>query len=285
MEKKTVVRDLITGEDRPLAGLRGFSAENCRFEGRGGSGYALKDAGNGTVKGCLFAMPYPLWHATGVTLLNSRLTEDAKDPFWYCEDLKIGKTFLHAGRGCRECRGVVLSECDVAGNDFGWRCADVTIGKNSRIRSDRALFESTNVRMRDTNLNGDDALQYVRDGEIIGCVVNANDFLWRAENVTLTDCVINGDRIGWYSENLRFVRCRIAGNMPFCFCGGLVLEDCSMEGCESAFEHSSVEAMISGSIGSVRNPAHGSISADDIGSVVIDGNRLPGSDCAIRTKR
>ena len=55
-----------------------------------------------------------------------------------------------------------------------------------------------------------------------------------------------------------------------------------MEGCDLSFENSEVEATVSGSIDSVKNPVKGFIHADAIGEVIIDEYKRSGI-CDIRT--
>ena len=82
--------------------------------------------------------------------------------------------------------------------------------------------------------------QYVTDMEIKNSDFKTKDAFWHAKNVTVYDSVLEGEYLAWYSENLRLVRCHIKGTQPFCYCKNLVLEDCTMEECDLAFERSEV---------------------------------------------
>jgi hypothetical protein len=93
---------------------------------------------------------------------------------------------------------------------------------------------------------------------------------------------VKGEYLAWYAENVRFVRCKIIGTQPLCYVRGLVLEDCTMEGCDLSFENSEVEATVTGSIDSVKNPVRGFIHADSIGEVIIDEFKRSGT-CDIQT--
>ena len=97
--------------------------------------------------------------------------------------------------------------------------------------------------------------------------------------MTVYDSEINGEYLGWYSEGLRLVRCRITGTQPLCYCRGLILEDCEMQGCDLSFEKSDVQAQVHGPILSVKNPENGRIFADSIGELILDGS----TDCIIET--
>ena len=279
------VSGLTSDEERALYGSENLTVENCRFEGPADGESALKESRNCTVNGSLFALRYPFWHNDGLTVLHSRLTETCRAPFWYDRGVRVAKTFIHGVKAFRECSDVVLTGCDIVSAEFGWNCRNVTIGGNSRIESEYFLFGAQNVHMRDTTMTGKYSFQYVKGGEVRDCVLNTKDAFWHSENLTVTDCVINGEYLGWYAKNLRLIRCRITGTQPLCYCENLVLEDCTMDGCDLAFEYCTVNAVILGDVVSVKNPIHGSISADSIGEIILDEHRKPESDCVIRTKK
>ena len=87
------------------------------------------------------------------------------------------------------------------------------------------------------------------------------------------------------SHNLRFVRCKINGIQPLCYAHDLVLEDCEMgDECNLAFEDSTLQAVVTTNIVSVKNPRSGSVKALSIGEVIIDKNILAPADCKIETE-
>ena len=85
----------------------------------------------------------------------------------------------------------------------------------------------------------------------------------------------------WYSENLTLIRCHIKGTQPLCYCKNLILEDCTMEDCDLAFERSEVKACVKGKIDSVKNPINGNIKADSIGEIILDEAYRTKSTCKI----
>ena len=93
--------------------------------------------------------------------------------------------------------------------------------------------------------------------------------------MTVTDSVVKGEYLGWYAENLTFIRCRIIGTQPLCYCKNLRLIDCTTEGCDLAFEYSTVHAEIRGEVLSVKNPRGGKIVADGFGEVIEGDNVYP----------
>ena len=120
---------------------------------------------------------------------------------------------------------------------------------------------------------------------IINSVLDTKDAFWHSKNITVYDSVVKGEYLGWYSENVRFVRCKIIGTQPLCYCKGLILEDCTMEGTDLAFERSEVDADIKGKIDSVKNPLKGTIRADEIGELVVEPQYVNADDTVIECRR
>ncbi len=125
--------------------------------------------------------------------------------------------------------------------------------------------------------------QYVKNAEIHHARITTKDAFWEVENVTIYDSELNGEYLGWHSKNLRLVNCHITGEQPLCYAHDLILENCTFgEDCDRAFEYSTLQADIRGSITSIKNPMSGSIVADRIGSVTLDANIKAPADCKIR---
>ena len=70
----------------------------------------------------------------------------------------------------------------------------------------------------------------------------------------MRDSVVKGEYLAWYCENVTFERCRIIGTQPLCYCKGLKLIDCEMEGADFAFERSEVQATVTTPVISIKNP-------------------------------
>ena len=131
-------------------------------------------------------------------------------------------------------------------------------------------------------MQGKYSFQYCENITIRNSTLDTKDAFWHAKNVTVYDSVIKGEYLAWCSENVRLVRCKIIGTQPLCYCKGLILEDCTMEGCDLSFENAQVHATVRGHIDSVKNPHFGFIQADSIGDIILDEYKWPG-DCRIDT--
>ncbi|MBQ3966378.1 MAG: DUF3737 family protein, partial [Treponema sp.] len=55
-----------------------------------------------------------------------------------------------------------------------------------------------------------------------------------------------------------------------------------MEGCDLAFERSSVQALVKGKIDSVKNILSGSVTADEIGDIIMEESVVDASKSTIR---
>ena len=161
-------------------------------------------------------------------------------------------------------------------------CHDLTI-RDFALTSEYPFLHTENAEFDGFRLKGKYSFQYTKNLTFRNCVLDTKDAFWHAENITVYDSVVKGEYLAWYSTNLRLVRCKIIGTQPLCYCKGLVLEDCTTEGCDLSFENSEVQATINGGVDSVKNPASGAITADAIGEIILDEYKWPG-ECAITTR-
>ena len=87
----------------------------------------------------------------------------------------------------------------------------------------------------------------------------------------MRNSVVKGEYLAWYCENVTFENCAISWTQPLCYCKGLKLINCEMEGCDLAFERSEVEATITTPVISIKNPLRGSrITVPAVGEIIRD---------------
>lgn len=155
-----------------------------------------------------------------------------------------------------------------------WRDHHVSL-KDCTLKSEYAFFEDEDLRIENLKMEGKYSFQYVKGGEILRSELHTKDAFWHSENLTVRDSVIDGEYLGWYSKNLHLIHCQIKGTQPLCYCQGLVIEDCTMENADFAFEYSEVNAEIKGSLLSVKNPRKGQIVVDAIDEVILKDSKYP----------
>ena len=85
------------------------------------------------------------------------------------------------------------------------------------------------------------------------------------------DSLIVGEYLGWNSRNVRLVGCTVESNQGMCYMDGVELVGCKLINTDLAFEYSTVNATVTSSIVSVKNPI-GRIEAESIDEIIIDEN-------------
>jgi len=152
-------------------------------------------------------------------------------------------------------------------------------------KGDYIFMHGSDIRINQFRLQGNYSFQYCKNVEIRNAEIHSKDAFWNTENVTVYDSVLDGEYLGWHSKNLRLVNCRISGTQPLCYATDLVMENCSMaEDADLAFEYASVQAEISGTVRSVKNPRSGRMVADGYGEIILDSHCKAPGDCSVETR-
>ena len=279
-----IFKDKTYDEERALYGVHSAEIINCEFAGPADGESALKECGDVKIANCRFLLRYPLWHVTGGSLTDSVMTDTCRAAMWYDKNLTIANTQIGGIKAVRECDNTVLQNCDINSEEFGWFCRGIKIA-DSRLTSIYPFLQSRNFEIDGLNMQAKYSFQYAENVTIKNSVLDTKDAFWHSKNVTVTDSVVKGEYLAWYSENLHLIRCKIIGTQPLCYAKGLVLEDCTTEGCDLAFEYSDVKADIKGSIVSVKNPRSGYIRAGAIGEIILDEHRVKDGTCKIETEK
>ncbi len=270
-------------EERALYALAHATVRGCLFDGPADGESALKEAVDVSAESCDFRLRYPLWHVHGGRLSGCTMTESCRAALWYASDMTIEQSLLGGIKALRECDRMTLAGCTVQSAEFGWLCRDLTL-RDTTVSGEYPFFMSRGLQADRMHLTGKYSFQYGENCRIEHSTLNTKDAFWHAKNITVTDSTVRGEYLGWYSENLTLIRCHIAGTQPLCYCRNLTLIDCTMEGCDLAFENSTVTATIRGRIDSVKSPAGGCITADEIGEVLHDRAPVDGTACVISTR-
>jgi len=210
------------------------------------------------------------------------MTDTCRAALWYDDHMTLKNCDFGGIKALRECRSMVIEGGTGLSTEFGWMCRDLTI-RDFALTSEYPFLNTTDCEFDSFRLKGKYSFQYVKNVVMRNCILDTKDAFWHAENVTVYDSVVKGEYLAWYASNIRFVRCKISGTQPLCYCKGLVLEDCTMEGCDLSFENSEVIATVNGHIDSVKNPVSGSITADSIGEIIVDEFKWAG-ECPITVK-
>ena len=279
-----LIKDQKFGGERPLFGIRDTRLENIEIlDGESG----IKCCRNLEASGCRFYGKYPWWHVHGSKIDNCYFAVGSRSAIWYSTDMEMRDCTIDGPKFFREMENLTLENVEI--ND-----ADETFWKvkGLKVRNVK-LHDGTYPFMfcEDIDVDGLESdsryvFQYVKNAVVRNAKIVTKDSFWETENVTIYDSVLDGEYLGWHSKNLKLVRCHIAGEQPLCYAENLVLEDCTFDpACDRIFEDSIVRATIKGGITDIKNPRSGSIVADSIGSVTIDGNILAPADCKISVRK
>ena len=264
------IQDQHFDKERELYGIRDAIVKHCVFDGPADGESALKECDNVLVEDSFFDLRYSLWHDRGLRMNNCELTENCRAALWYDENVRVSDSKLHGIKAFRECQHVTLRGCDIVSDEFGWFTDDITL-EDCTAESKYFLMRNHGVRCKNLEMSAKYSLQYIEDGLFEDCVIDSKDAFWHAKNVTIRNCVLGGEYLAWYSENLTFENCKIIGTQPFCYCKNLTLINCEMVDCDLAFERSTVQATITTSVVSIKNPLSGSkISVPSVGDIIRD---------------
>ncbi len=272
------------GGERPLFASHDLYLENVVIrEGES----AIKECSNIEAVGCRFEGNYPFWHVHGFRIDNCFFDVGGRSALWYSDHLKMTNTRIDAPKMFREMtdielKNVVINDAD----EIFWRCRRINV-ENLTLHEGRYPFMfSRDIFVKKLRSDSKYVFQYVKNVEIHDAVITTKDAFWEVENVTIYDSELHGEYVGWHSKNLRLVRCHITGEQPLCYARDLFLEDCTFgSDCDRAFEYSTVQANIRGSITNIKNPTSGHITADRIGSVTLDENIRQPADCVISERK
>lgn len=256
-------------EERALYGLRQASLEHCTFAGPADGESALKETADLEIDNCNFELRYPLWHTKQTVIVNSRMSETCRAALWYDQGIDILNCQLNGIKAMRECTDMRIVSCNINSSEFGWFCQNIEL-KDCQLQSEYPFLQSAEIAIQGLHMTAKYSFQYVHNVTIHNSVLDTKDAFWHSKNVAVFDSVIKGEYLGWYSENLRLVRCKIIGTQPLCYAQGLVLENCTMQDTDLCFEKSSVQAVITTPVLSIKNPLNGCISVPAVEQVIFD---------------
>ena len=278
-----LIKDKEFGGERPL-----FASHDLHLDGvtilAGES--AIKECSNIVATNCRFEGNYPFWHVHGFTIKDCYFAVGGRSALWYSDHLKMSDTIIDAPKMFREMYDIEMENVQINDADeIFWRCADLRI-KNLKLHDGTYPFMfSRNIYVDGLESDSKYVFQYVKNAEIHHAKITTKDAFWEVENVTIYDSELDGEYLGWHSRNLRLVNCHISGEQPLCYANNLVLENCTFDAaCDRAFEYSTLQADIRGTITNIKNPTSGRIVADHIGSVTLDGNIKAPADCVIEER-
>lgn len=268
--KKEISGAYLTGE-RPLFGGKNLSIQDTIFtDGES----PLKEASDIDLKNSMFQWKYPLWYAKNITAEDCTWFEMARAGVWYTDNLTVKNAVIQAPKNFRRCHDVTLRNVDfVNAEETLWACSGVTLD-NVSAHGDYLAMNCADVKADNLRLVGNYPFDGARNVEISNSRLISKDCFWNCENVTVRDSFISGEYLAWNSRNVTFEHCTIESLQGLCYVDHLVLRDCRLVNTTLAFEYSSVDADVRGTIDSVLNPSAGMIRADHINELTLDPAKI-----------
>ncbi len=234
----------------------------------------MKHSKNTETVGTIFKGKYPLWYSDGVNVHDSTFAEGARAALWYTNGLTISDTLYAAPKGIRRCSDITLTNVDFTNApETLWACRNVKMN-NVMVKGDYLAMNCENMEINGLTLDGKYSFDGCKNVTIRNSRIMGRDAFWNCENITVENCCINGEYLGWNTKNLTLINCTIESLQGVCYIENLVLKNCTLVNTTLAFEYSTVDADINGSIDSVINPSGGIIRADSIGELTLDENEV-----------
>jgi len=279
-----VISNQSFGGERPLFGIKDTHLEHITItDGESG----IKCCANLVCDDSKFYGKYPWWHVDRAVITNCYFAAGSRSAIWYSNDMRMENCVIDGPKFFREMKNLNLKDVTINDADETfWKIDGLTVNNVTLHDGTYPFMFCTNVKVDGLVSDSKYVFQYVKDAEIRNAKITTKDALWETENVTVYDSELNGEFLGWHSKNLRLVNCHITGEQPLCYAEGLVLENCTFgSDCDRMFEDSTVNADIRGKVTNIKNPISGKITADNIGSITLDEHIKQPADCKIMIRK
>lgn len=267
---KEINQAFYSGE-RALFHSRGLLLRNTTF-GDGES--PLKESADITLDGCMFKWKYPLWYCENIRAARCTWFEMARAGVWYTNNICVEDSLIEAPKNFRRCDGVALKNVSLPNAaETLWSCRNARL-EGVVAKGDYFAMNSSDLCIRDFTLYGNYSFDGVKNAEIHNARLLSKDAFWNSENVTVYDSFISGEYLGWNAKNLTLINCTVESLQGMCYIQNLTMRGCTLLNTTLAFEYSTVEADITGSIDSVLNPAGGTIRAQRIRELILEPDKV-----------
>lgn len=270
MKQTELHRQRLTGE-RALFQAKGLAIFDTIFED-GES--PLKESSDITLKGCMFRWKYPLWYSRHIRMEDCVVFREGRAGIWYTHDLTAERLVMEAPKNFRRSTGLTLQHVSFPhAEETLWSCNGVKM-EDCTVCGDYFGMNSENLEIDGLVLTGNYSFDGVKNAVIRNARLLSKDAFWNSENVTVYDSFISGEYLGWNAKNLTLINCTIESLQGLCYIENLVMRGCKLLNTTLAFEYSSIDAEICGTIDSVKNPTSGILKADGIGKQILEPDKI-----------
>ena len=234
----------------------------------------LKHSNNIEVEGSQFKWKYPLWYSENIYVHNCTFFEMGRAGIWYTNNIEVSDCEYIAPKGFRRCDGVTITNVNIPNAaETLWQCKNVKL-KNVTAKGDYLAMNCEDMEIDGLDLDGNYSFDGGKNITIRNSRLMSKDAFWNSENITAENCYISGEYLGWNSKNLTLINCTIESLQGLCFCKNLTLINCRLENTTLAFEYSTVNADIIGTVDSIKNPLGGVIKCDGIDELIMEEDKV-----------
>ena len=209
----------------------------------------------------------------------------SRSGIWYTKNISIKNSALQAPKLFRRTSHIILDNVHFANaEETMWTCNDIKI-TNSQINGDYFGKDSQNIYLDHVSVVGN----YVFDGaeniEVHNSTFISKDAFWNCDNVTIYDSIIDGEYLAWNTNNITLINCKIESDQGLNYIDHLEIKNGSLIHTDLAFEYvSNLDVELNTKIDSIKNPISGKITVPEIGTLIIDPDKVDPSktelDCS-----
>lgn len=277
---KKICDKVLTGE-RALFQSRGLEIVGCTFaDGES----PLKESADLFIMDSTFDWKYPVWYSKNIRIKNCRLTVNGRAGIWYTRAISLKDCNIEAPKTFRRSEDIEIVNCEMPNAaETLWACKGVRLD-GVRAKGDYFFMNSEDVTCNALELDGNYSFDGAKNVVVTSSRLISKDAFWNSENVTVKDSYISGEYLGWNARNLTFINCTLESLQGLCYVQNLKLINCRLINTTLAFEYSTVEADIVGTVDSVKNPTSGRICADGYGEIIMEADKVDVSATEIITR-
>lgn len=270
MSNKQIRQEFLTGE-RALFGSQDMDIYDSIFD-QGES--PLKESRDIRLYNSMFKWKYPLWYCRNIQAEDCTWFDMARAGVWYTDNIEVDRALIEAPKNFRRCDGVKLKHVNfVNAEETLWNCKNIEM-TDVQARGDYFAMNCENLEIQNFELVGNYSFDGVKHMTMKNAKLLSKDAFWNTDQVTVYDSFISGEYLGWNAKNLTLINCTVESLQGMCYIDNLVMKNCKLINTTLAFEYSTVEADICSHIDSVINPTSGTITADSIGELILEKDRI-----------
>ena len=171
----------------------------------------------------------------------------------------------------KEARNIAVEKCSFSLRYPLWHVKSFSLADSAMDELTRAaIWYADDGEITGSRLHGIKAVRECGHIRLIDCDIDSQEFGWKCTEITMKDCTVNSEYLFFDSKNVTLSDIKMTGKYSFQYMENLVIENCTMEETDLAFEYSDVEADIIGNVMSVKNPRSGRIILDSVDEVIME---------------